>query len=111
MRLDLEAFTPKIVTVLREGYGPRQLRADAVAGLTVAIIALPLAMALAIASGASHDKGLITAIVGGPAWLRAWVTALDKLTKAHIRHFKASDEALAWQWLDAQPKRHHPLVS
>src|SRR5688572_21113627 len=65
MRLDLEAFTPKIVTVLREGYGPRQLRADAVAGLTVAIIALPLAMALAIASGASPDKGLITAIVGG----------------------------------------------
>jgi SulP family sulfate permease len=65
MRLDLGAFTPKIVTVLREGYGARQLRSDALAGLTVAIIALPLAMALAIASGASPDKGLITAIVAG----------------------------------------------
>ncbi|HET9639258.1 MAG TPA: STAS/SEC14 domain-containing protein [Allosphingosinicella sp.] len=51
------------------------------------------------------------AIVGGPSWLSAWVTALDKLTKADIRHFKASDEPLAWQWLDANPKRHHPLVS
>ncbi|MGZ8287461.1 MAG: SulP family inorganic anion transporter [Allosphingosinicella sp.] len=65
MRLDWGAFTPKIVTVLREGYGPSQLRTDALAGLTVAIIALPLAMALAIASGASPDKGLITAIVAG----------------------------------------------
>ena len=51
------------------------------------------------------------AIVGGPAWLRAWVAALDRLTKAEIRHFKASDEPLAWQWLDARPRRHHPLVS
>lgn len=65
MKLDRADFTPKLVTVLREGYGPRQLRADALAGLTVAIIALPLALALAIASGASPDKGLITAIVAG----------------------------------------------
>ena len=42
-----------------------QLRADAVAGLTVAIVALPLAMALGIASGASPDKGLVTAVVAG----------------------------------------------
>jgi SulP family sulfate permease len=58
-------FTPKLLTVLREGYGPARLRADLVAGLTVAIIALPLSMALGIASGASPDKGLITAIVAG----------------------------------------------
>ena len=58
-------FTPKLMTVLREGYGAAQLKADIVAGLTVAIIALPLAMALAIASGASPEKGLITAIVAG----------------------------------------------
>lgn len=51
------------------------------------------------------------AIVGGPAWLRAWVTALDKLTKADIRHFKASDEPVAWQWLGAQPRQYHPLIS
>jgi SulP family sulfate permease len=58
-------FTPKLITVLREGYGISRLRADALAGLTVAIIALPLAMALGIASGASPDKGLVTAVVAG----------------------------------------------
>ncbi|TNF19473.1 MAG: SulP family inorganic anion transporter [Rhodobacteraceae bacterium] len=60
-----ELFTPKLLTVLREGYGPRQLRADAIAGLTVAIVALPLSMAIAIASGATPAQGLYTAIVGG----------------------------------------------
>lgn len=60
-----ESFTPKLVTVLREGYGFKDLRADAVAGLTVAIVALPLAMALGIASGASPDRGLVTAVVAG----------------------------------------------
>ncbi|MEJ6781780.1 SulP family inorganic anion transporter [Aminobacter sp. Piv2-1] len=60
-----ELFTPKLVTVLREGYGAAQLKADAIAGLTVAIVALPLSMAIAIASGVSPDRGLFTAIVGG----------------------------------------------
>ena len=60
-----ELFTPKLVTVLREGYGFRHLKADAVAGLTVAIVALPLSMAIAIASGLTPDRGLYTAIVGG----------------------------------------------
>src|SRR5690606_18640518 len=57
--------TPKLVTVLREGYGLSQLRADATAGLPVAIVALPLSMAIAIASGASPAQGLYPAIVGG----------------------------------------------
>lgn len=60
-----DLFTPKLVTVLREGYGLSDLRADAVAGLTVAIVALPLSMAIAIASGATPDRGLVTAIIGG----------------------------------------------
>ncbi|PHQ69460.1 MAG: sodium-independent anion transporter [Paracoccus sp.] len=60
-----ELFTPKLITVLREGYGMTQLRADAIAGLTVAIVALPLSMAIAIASGATPAQGLYTAIVGG----------------------------------------------
>ncbi|MGP9789449.1 SulP family inorganic anion transporter [Roseinatronobacter sp. NSM] len=60
-----EQFAPKLLTVLREGYGPKQLRADAIAGLTVAIVALPLSMAIAIASGATPAQGLYTAIVGG----------------------------------------------
>jgi SulP family sulfate permease len=60
-----ELFTPKLVTVLRERYGLADLRADAVAGLTVAIVALPLSMAIAIASGVTPDRGLYAAIVGG----------------------------------------------
>ncbi|MCC2687324.1 MAG: dauA [Rhizobiaceae bacterium] len=60
-----ELFTPKLVTVLKEGYGLSQFRADAVAGLTVAIVALPLSMAIAIASGASPERGLFTAVIGG----------------------------------------------
>jgi SulP family sulfate permease len=61
----IELFTPKIFTVFREGYGLGDLRADVVAGLTVAIVALPLSMAIAIASGVTPDRGLYTAIVGG----------------------------------------------
>lgn len=60
-----DGFMPKLVTMLRQGYGWGDLKADAVAGLTVAIVALPLAMALAIASGASPEKGLVTVVVAG----------------------------------------------
>ncbi|WP_072395586.1 SulP family inorganic anion transporter [Hyphomicrobium sp. CS1GBMeth3] len=60
-----ELFTPKLVTLLREGYRARDFTADAFAGLTVAIVALPLAMAIAVASGLSPEKGLYTAIIGG----------------------------------------------
>jgi SulP family sulfate permease len=60
-----EEFTPKLLTVLREGYGAADLRADALAGLTVAIVALPLSMAIAIASGVGPERGLYTAIIGG----------------------------------------------
>ncbi|HOZ24513.1 MAG TPA: SulP family inorganic anion transporter, partial [Thermomonas sp.] len=58
-------FEPKLLTVLREGYGLQAFKADAIAGLTVAIVALPLAMALAIASGTTPEKGLHTAIIAG----------------------------------------------
>ena len=60
-----ELYTPKLVTVLREGYRLTHFRADAIAGLTVAIVALPLSMAIAIASGATPAQGLYTAIIGG----------------------------------------------
>lgn len=60
-----DLFTPKLVTVLREGYGLAALRADVVAGVTVAMVALPLSMAIAKASGTTPDRGLYTAIVGG----------------------------------------------
>ena len=61
----LRMFEPKLLTVLREGYSLRTFKADAIAGLTVAIVALPLAMALAIASGTTPEKGLHTAIIAG----------------------------------------------
>ncbi|ASY69069.1 SulP family sulfate transporter [Sinorhizobium fredii USDA 205] len=60
-----DSLVPKTVSVLAEGYGLARLKADALAGLTVAIVALPLSMAIAIASGVTPDRGLYTAIVGG----------------------------------------------
>lgn len=60
-----QAFVPKLFTVLQEGYGFKNFRADALAGLTVAIVAIPLAMALGIASGTTPDKGLVTAVIAG----------------------------------------------
>jgi SulP family sulfate permease len=60
-----ELFAPKLITVLREGYGLPDFRADVMSGLTVAIVALPLSMAIAIASGVTPDRGLYTAVIGG----------------------------------------------
>jgi SulP family sulfate permease len=58
-------YRPKLKTVLEEGYGFVAFRSDALAGLTVAIVALPLSMAIAVASGVSPDRGLYAAIIGG----------------------------------------------
>ena len=58
-------FIPALFTCLKEGYNFGKFRADVIAGVTVAIVALPLAMAMAVASGASPDKGLVTAVVAG----------------------------------------------
>ncbi|MBK44851.1 MAG: sulfate permease [Roseovarius sp.] len=57
-------MTPKLFTTL-PGYASAQFRADLAAGVTVAMVALPLSIAIAIASGADPATGLITAIVGG----------------------------------------------
>lgn len=58
-------LAPKILTTFAEGYSLADLRRDALAGLTVAIVALPLSMAIAVASGVGPERGLFTAIVGG----------------------------------------------
>ncbi len=60
-----EPFEPKLVAVLREGYRFEQLRHDFFAAITVAIVALPLSMAIAIASGVGPERGLYAAIIGG----------------------------------------------
>lgn len=62
----LKDFTPALCTAFRQdGYHLSTLRHDLIAGLTVAIVALPLAMAMAVASGASPDKGIVTSVVAG----------------------------------------------
>ena len=58
-------YRPKLLTVVREGYGADHFRKDVMAALTVAIVALPLSMAFAIASGVTPERGLYTAIIGG----------------------------------------------
>ncbi len=55
---------PKLMTTMPE-YTGALLRADVVAGVTVAMVALPLSIAIAIASGADPATGLVTAVVGG----------------------------------------------
>lgn len=60
-----ERLIPALLPALRDGYTIDHLKRDAVAGMTVAIVAVPLSMAIAIASGATPAMGLYTAIVGG----------------------------------------------
>jgi len=58
-------FTPKLFTLLKAGISKQQLTKDILAGVIVGVVALPLAIAFAIASGVSPEKGLITAVVAG----------------------------------------------
>ncbi len=59
------SFVPKFFSLLREGISIQQIKKDVLAGIIVGIVALPLAIAFAIASGVSPEKGLITAIFAG----------------------------------------------
>lgn len=58
-------FKPKFFTLLKEGYSQKQFSADVLAGMVVGVVALPLAIAFAVASGVSPEKGVITAVVAG----------------------------------------------
>ncbi len=60
-----QIFKPKIFTVLKDNYKRREFSSDVLSGIVVGIVALPLAVAFAVASGVSPEKGLITAIVAG----------------------------------------------
>ncbi|MFZ5542919.1 MAG: SulP family inorganic anion transporter [Pseudomonadota bacterium] len=64
LRSQLHPFRPRLLDALR-GYDRQRLVADIGAGLTVGVVALPLAMAFAIASGVKPEQGIITAIVAG----------------------------------------------
>jgi sulfate permease, SulP family len=61
----LRQWRPKLFDCLAAGYTRRDFLADLVAGLTVGLVALPLAMAFGIASGVTPQAGIYTAIVGG----------------------------------------------
>ena len=58
-------FQPKLVECLKAGYTRADFRVDLTAGITVGIVALPLAMAFAIASGMPPQAGIFTAIIAG----------------------------------------------
>src|ERR1700740_1007118 len=64
MTSPLELWLPKSVLLLRD-YNRRKFLSDLVAGITVGLVALPLAMAFAISSGVSPQAGIYTAIVAG----------------------------------------------
>jgi SulP family sulfate permease len=58
-------YRPKLVTLIAEGYSFGAFRSDVTAALTVAVVALPLSMAIAVASGVEPVRGLYTSIIGG----------------------------------------------
>lgn len=58
-------YRPKLVTLFGENYNRESFRSDVAAALTVAIVALPLSMAIAVASGVTPERGLYAAIIGG----------------------------------------------
>lgn len=61
-----KSFAPKLLEVIaKKGYNKEYFRRDCIAGMTVAVVSIPLAMALAIASGVAPAQGLYTAIVAG----------------------------------------------
>ena len=61
----LKQYIPKTFIILKEGYTKEKFLNDLIAGIIVGIVALPLSIALAIASGVGPEKGLYTAIIGG----------------------------------------------
>ncbi len=63
--MNKQVFNPKLFTLMKEGLTSKQLLADSLSGLVVGVLALPLAIAFAVASGVSPEKGLITAIIAG----------------------------------------------
>lgn len=58
-------FRPKFFTIVRSGLDKKQVSNDILSGIVVGIVGLPLAIAFAVASGVSPERGLITAIVAG----------------------------------------------
>jgi len=60
-----QVFNPKFFSLFKSGISKKQISSDILAGIVVAIVALPLAIAFAVASGVSPERGIITSIVAG----------------------------------------------
>ena len=93
-----QAFTPKLIIVWREGQLARLHGAgDVLAGLTVAIVALPLAMALGIASGATPMAGIAHR---GRGWLAdfaaGWIAGADRRPYRRVRGDRCGRHRGAW---------------
>jgi SulP family sulfate permease len=63
--VSLKDFVPKLISVLKSGYSRAMFTKDIFAGITVGVVALPLAIAFAIGAGATPAQGLWTAIIAG----------------------------------------------
>ncbi len=63
--MNKKVFYPKLFSLLKDGITSKQVMADSLSGLVVGVLALPLAIAFAVASGVSPEKGLITAVIAG----------------------------------------------
>ena len=63
--MNFRGFQPKLFSTLKNGYDKQTLVQDLLAGVIVGIVALPLAIAFGIASGATPEAGILTAIVAG----------------------------------------------
>ena len=73
----MEKLKPKLFSVMKS-YTKEQFVKDVIAGIIVAIIALPLSIALALASGVTPEKGIYTAITAGFV-ISSWVAAVCRL--------------------------------
>ena len=95
-------LVPKLFTMFREGYSSRSFLSDLTAGVIVGIVALPLAIAFAIASGVTPEQGLFTAIVAGflisraRRQPRADRRADRRVHRHRLRHRPASTASTAW---------------
>lgn len=94
----LKYITPKFFTTIKD-YSKGQFIKDLIAGVIVAIIALPLSIALAIASGVNPEQGLYTAVVAGffISFLGGVGFRLVDLPQPSLSSSMASSPSMAWR--------------
>ena len=81
-------FASALRAIVKRGYNGGDFKADAIAGVILGLVALPLSMALAIAAGAPPEYGLFTAIVAGIVMAIFWAAVIAALVVAAIWAFR-----------------------